>query len=37
MPRALSAALSSATSVLGWLRLVILAALVYGVVRVRED
>jgi len=37
MPRALSAALSSAASVLGWLRLAIVVALVYGVVRVRED
>ena len=37
MPKELGTALSSAASVLGWLRLLVVAALVYGVVRVRED
>jgi hypothetical protein len=37
MPSGLDTALGSAASVLGWLRLLVLAALVYGVVRVRED
>jgi hypothetical protein len=37
MPKGLGEALSSAEGMLGWLRLLVLAALVYGVVRVRED
>jgi hypothetical protein len=37
MPKGLGKALDSAASVLGWLRLLVVGALVHGVVRVRED
>lgn len=37
VPSGLDSVLGSAATMLGWLRLLVAATLVYGVVRVRED
>jgi hypothetical protein len=37
LPSALDSVLGSAAAMLGWVRLLLAATLIYGVVRVRED
>jgi hypothetical protein len=37
LPRGLAGALASAGEILGWARWVVVAALVYGVVKIREN